>query len=78
MNENLLPNKDDYRWRNLLENKITHNFSFVAAGLCVSRNIRELKRKNTEETYKLALDQIYIFFQKYEKLLKKDIMEIFK
>ncbi|MCL2283035.1 MAG: hypothetical protein FWC26_06930 [Fibromonadales bacterium] len=76
--DTILPSKDDCRWRDLLESKITHNFSLLAAGLCVSRNIRMLKRKNTEETYQTAIEDVYMFFQKYEKMLKNDIAEIFK
>ncbi|GHV10805.1 hypothetical protein AGMMS49938_00430 [Fibrobacterales bacterium] len=77
MIESILPSKEHEGWRKLLEGQISHNFSFVAAGLCVARNIREVRRNKSEESYNTALSEVYEFFRKYERFLINDIREIF-
>ncbi len=71
----MMPDKSDSRWKALVQGKISHNFAFVAAGLCVSRNQRALRMNMTDEAK--AVDDVYAFFEKYQKVLSGDITAIF-
>ena len=73
----MLPPKTDGKWKQLLMGEIDHQFDAVAAGLIISRISRSVKRDSSEENMNSCLDEIFTFFNKYEKVFKNDIEAIF-
>lgn len=71
----MLPPKTDKRWHDLLTGKIDHQFTFFAAGMCVSRHKREIQ-VNPSLLAK-SLDEVYAFFTKYEEIASNDITALF-
>jgi hypothetical protein len=56
---------------------ISHQFKFMAAGLCLARNIREITKDPTEERILRGIDEFYAFCEKYQPLLQEDLIVLF-
>ncbi|MFP4364089.1 MAG: hypothetical protein ACLFR1_09490 [Spirochaetia bacterium] len=74
----MLPDKSHPAWKKLVNGKKTHQFKSIPAGLCVSRLVRKVSTDNSKESVDRAVDELYSFFEKYEKILSVDINAIFK
>ena len=68
--------KNDPKWKKLLDGEIKKEFKLVAAGLCVSRNQREYRMDHTPATLSKCVDDLIAFFSKYEKLVSDDLAEV--
>jgi hypothetical protein len=73
----MLPPKEDQRWSKLVRNEIHHDFKSVPAGLMVSRLNRQLTSGFEHRALEQCVDELYGFFQKYERLLEEDLNAIF-
>ncbi|MBI5494519.1 MAG: hypothetical protein HY904_05785 [Deltaproteobacteria bacterium] len=74
----MIPPKADERWSRLVRGDMRHQFRSVPAGLMVSRLNRSLAEAGGHSSMEQCVDQLYEFFQKYERLLKDDITVIFR
>jgi hypothetical protein len=74
----MLPQKTDPRWSGLLTGSIPHQFKAVAAGLCVSRHQRALKKNISPAAITAAIDDVYDFFKRYETVMQDDISKLFR
>jgi len=73
----MIPSKTDGKWAKLIKGEVTHSFKNVSAGLMLSRLKREAAAEPDQGTLKRCIDEIYVFFEKYETLLRDDITHIF-
>jgi hypothetical protein len=73
----MIPDKSDPRWKDILTGKIDHHFRFVAAGMCVSRNMRSVEAEKTQENMQRAVTELHTFFTKYEQIAKDDLETVF-
>jgi hypothetical protein len=73
----VIPSKTDKRWEMLVTGEIDHEFKTLAAGLLLSRLRREAKSKADRGTISRCVDEEYAFFEKYESVLRDDIVDIF-
>lgn len=69
----MIPKKEDVFWKNLVTGKINHEFNFMVAGLLVKRLNLTMHFDNSEDTLQKCVDEVYDFFEKYEKFLLKDL-----
>ena len=73
----MLPNRTDNRWQNLVEGKISAQFDFIAASMCLSRIQRGYRMNPTSAVLNDGIEELYNFFVKYEKNMQKEISQIF-
>ena len=73
----MIPAKTDGKWKKLVTGELNHNFNNLAAGLLMSHLHREMLAKPEPQTLQKCLDEQYAFFEKYERILSRDIATIF-
>jgi len=73
----MIPQKTDGRWVRLINGKLSHNFKLVPAGLMLSRLRRQFSSAISPKNERECVDELYDFFQKYERILQEDIKAIF-
>jgi hypothetical protein len=73
----LIPSKTNVQWRKLISGETNYEFNVLAAGLMLSRMRREIKASPDAETMQRCIDEAYVFFQKYESVLGRDITNLF-
>ena len=73
----MIPSKTDGKWAKLVKGELKHNFKSVPAGLMISRLRRESDSNKDQATLQRCIDEIYVFFEKYESILRDDISNIF-
>ena len=73
----MIPQKTDGKWKLLVTGKIEHNFKCVPAGLMLSTVKRDIQRDGSTENINKHIEETYVFFQRYEKILQDDIKAIF-
>jgi hypothetical protein len=73
----MLPDKNNVKWKMLINGDIKHTFKVVSAGLLLSRLQREIKKDNSKENYEKCIDEAYNFFTRFEKLFVEDFKTIF-
>lgn len=73
----MIPKKEDPRWKDIVTGKINHQFKTVSAGMCLTRIKRNLGKDANEDTVSKAVEEIYLFFVKFENILQDDIKILF-
>jgi len=75
----MLPPKSHPRWKDLVRGKLQKNLSlhFLATQFFLTRVIGVAKRDPTPQRIMALVDEAYAFFEKNEKLVKRDIVAIF-
>jgi hypothetical protein len=72
-----VPGTSNPVWRRLLTGELQHQFKFLAAGMCFSRNIREVAKNPSEDNIEHAVAEVQSFCVKYRPLLKNDLDTLF-
>jgi hypothetical protein len=72
-----VPGVENPVWRKLLTGELQHQFKFLAAGMCFSRNIREVAKDPSEESIERSVAEVQSFCAKYRPLLKTDLESLF-
>lgn len=73
----MVPNISDPRWKSLVNGTLTHDFTSVAAGMCVHRNQRKVQKDPSPEIVDDAVSEIHQFFTKYAHVTQKDLNALF-
>jgi hypothetical protein len=58
--------------------QIKHSFKCVPAGLMLGRLNRESLKDNSPLNIEKLVNEVFVFFRKYEKILQDDIKAIFE
>lgn len=74
----MIPDKNDVRWKKLIDGTLQTQFSFVAASMCVSRNQRAYRMDPTQGRLEKSVEELVTFFTKYEERTKEELSQIFK
>jgi len=70
-----LPPEEHRVWARLIEGRISHEFSYAAAGMLVFNLSLQWKRDPSK--LPLLIKQVRTFFQKYQQLLGGDVQKLF-
>ena len=73
----MIPKKTDHRWKALVTGQLHHQFKCVPAGLMISRMNRKSAMDGSNGTVLDCVDEVFAFFQKYERILRDDIKTLF-
>ena len=73
----MIPQKNDVRWEKLVKGELKHEFKIVPAGLMLSRLRRQQTSLADPKEAWQCVDELYGFFQRYERILQDDIKAIF-
>ncbi len=73
----MIPSKNDGKWAKLVKGEARQSLKSVPAGLMLSRMSREIAASPDGQTVQRCVDEAYLFFAKYESILKDDITSIF-
>jgi hypothetical protein len=74
----MIPNLTDSRWDKLLQNPDSFQFQLLGLKILMGRIKMKLGTDNSRENLFKCKEEVYSFFVKNEKIIQKDLSQIFK
>lgn len=74
----MVPNSTDSRWDKLLQNPDGFQFQLLGLKILMGRIKMNLRADSSTQNFSKCKEEVYGFFVKNEKIIQKDLLQIFK
>lgn len=73
----MIPDKSDPIWRSLVTGKMSYEFKSIPGEMLITRLVSKCKTDSSDETIRKATEEAHAFFEKYQAILRGDIIHLF-
>lgn len=73
----MIPEITDKRWVKLIMNIENYHFQLLSLKILMSRIKNNIKQDSSDENINNAIQEVYSFFAKNERISKNDLIQIF-